>query len=139
MRLLRRATTLLMATSVQASTPAYDVIVYGASGFTGRLAVEYLTDRYATSGLKWAIAGRSRERLDVVLQETKAAVPIIVADATDAASVDAMVAQTKVLLNYAGSPYSTKALPVVEACARHGTHYVDVTGEVALHLSLIHI
>ena len=63
MRLLRRATTLLMATSVQASTPAYDVIVYGASGFTGRLAVEYLTDRYATSGLKWAIAGRSRARL----------------------------------------------------------------------------
>ena len=59
--------------------------------------------------------------------------PIIVADATDAASVDAMVAQTKVLLNYAGSPYITKALPVVEACARHGTHYVDVTGEVALH------
>ena len=134
MRLIRRATTLLMAsTSVQASTPAYDVIVYGASGFTGRLAVEYLTDRYATSGLKWAIAGRSRERLDAVLQETKAEVPIIVADATDAASVDAMVAQTKVLLNYAGSPYMTKALPVVEACARHGTHYVDVTGEVALH------
>ena len=136
MRLIRRATTLLMAsTSVQASTapPLYDVVVYGASGFTGRLAVEYLTDRYATSGLKWAIAGRSRERLDAVLQETKAEVPIIVADATDAASVDAMVAQTKVLLNYAGSPYITKALPVVEACARHGTHYVDVTGEVALH------
>ena len=136
MRLIRRATTLLMAsTSVQSSTapPAYDVVVYGASGFTGRLAVEYLTDRYATSGLKWAIAGRSRERLDAVLQETKAEVPIIVADATDAASVDAMVAQTKVLLNYAGSPYITKALPVVEACARHGTHYVDVTGEVALH------
>ena len=129
MRLLRRATTLLMATSVQASTPAYDVVVYGASGFTGRLAVEYLTDRYATSGLKWAIAGRSRERLEAL----EAKVPIIVADATDAASVDAMVAQTKVLLNYAGSPYITKALPVVEACARHGTHYVDVTGEVALH------
>ena len=136
MRLIRRATTLLMAsTSVQSSTapPAYDVVVYGASGFTGRLAVEYLTDRFAASWLKWAVAGRSRERLDAVLQETKAAVPIIVADATDAASVDAMVAQTKVLLNYAGSPYITKALPVVEACARHGTHYVDVTGEVALH------
>ena len=135
MRLIRRATTLLMAsTSVQASTapPLYDVVVYGASGFTGRLAVEYLTDRYATSGLKWAIAGRSRERLDAVLQETKAEVPIIVADATDAASDDAMVAQTKVLLNYAGSPYITKALPVVEACARHGTHYVDITGETPL-------
>ena len=62
--------------------------------------------------------------------------PIIVADATDAASVDAMVAQTKVLLNYAGSPYITKALPVVEACARHGTHYVDVTGEVTHRASL---
>ena len=123
MRLIRRATTLLMAsTSVQSSTtpPAYDVVVYGASGFTGRLAVEYLADRYAASGLKWAIAGRSRERLEAL----EAAVPIIVADATDAASVDAMVAQTKVLLNYAGSPYITKALPVVEACAR---------------LSLIHI
>ena len=90
-----------------------------------------LTDRYATSGLKWAIAGRSRERLDAVLQETKAAVHIV-ADATDAASVDAMVAQTKVLLNYAGSPYITKALPVVEACARPA-RFVDVTGEVALH------
>ena len=64
MRLLRRATTLLMATSVQSLTPAYDVVVYGASGFTGRLAVEYLADRYANKGLKWAIAGRSRERLD---------------------------------------------------------------------------
>ena len=88
MRLIRRATTLLMAsTSVQASTapPAYDVGLRRVR-FTGRLAVEYLTDRYATSGLKWAIAGRSRERLDAVLQETKAAVPIIVADATDAAS-----------------------------------------------------
>ena len=106
MRLIRRATTLLMAsTSVQASTasPAYDVVVYGASGFTGRLAVEYLTDRYANKGLKWAIAGRSRARLEAL----EAAVPIIVADATDAASVDAMVAQTKVLLNYAGSPYIT--------------------------------
>ena len=121
----------MASTSVQAAAPPplYDVVVYGASGFTGRLAVEYLTDRYATSGLKWAIAGRSRERLEAL----EAAVPIIVADATDAASVDAMVAQTKVLLNYAGSPYITKALPVVEACARHGTHYVDVTGEVALH------
>lgn len=134
MRLLRRtATTLLMATTAQAATPQYDVVVYGASGFTGRLAVEYLVDRYASSGLRWAIAGRSQARLDAVLRETKASVPIIIADATDAASVDAMVSQTKVLLNYAGSPYITKALPVVEACARHGVHYVDVTGEVALN------
>ena len=93
MRLIRRATTLLMASSVQSLTPAYDVVVYGASGFTGRLAVEYLADRYASSGLKWAIAGRSRERLEAL----KAEVPIIVADATDAASVAATVSQTKVL------------------------------------------
>lgn len=133
MRLLRRTATLVMATTAQAAAPQYDVVVYGASGFTGRLAVEYLVDRYASSGLRWAIAGRSQARLDAVLRETKASVPIIIADATDAASVDAMVSQTKVLLNYAGSPYITKALPVVEACARHGVHYVDVTGEVALN------
>lgn len=120
-----------------ALAPQFDVIVYGATGFTGRLAAEYLEEKYAGSDVTWALGGRSVAKLEALAAALSHKPSIVVADAGDAAAVDAMVARAKVVANFAGTPFLTKALPVVEACARRGVHYVDITGEVALHKASI--
>lgn len=120
------------ACAFDGARPTFDVILYGATGFTGRLAAEYLDAKYANGDVKWALAGRSRAKLEALAADLTSAPPLVVADAGDAAAVDAMVAQTSVVANFAGTPFLTKALPVVEACARRGVGYVDITGEVAL-------
>jgi short subunit dehydrogenase-like uncharacterized protein len=115
---------------VNTAAREYDVILYGASGFTGRQTVAYFA-QHAPHGLRWAIAGRTRLRLEVARAEAAAplrAGDIIVADSEDPASVDAMVARTRVLLSTAG-PFARYGTPVVDACVRFGTHYVDITGE----------
>ena len=107
-----------------------DVILYGAAGFTGRQTVAYFA-RHAPVGLRWAIAGRSRARLEIARAEAKLApdaVEIIVADSADQQAVDAMVARTRVLLSTAG-PFVRYGSPIVDACVRLGTHYADITGE----------
>ena len=115
------------------SDPArtHDLVVYGATGFVGRLLAAYLAG-VAPAGLRIALAGRSRSRLEQVRGELPAAArdwPLVEADSTDAASLAALAASTRVLATTVG-PYLRHGLPVVEACARAGTHYADLTGEV---------
>ena len=118
------------------STPRkYDLVIYGATGFTGQLAAEYVHKTYPK--LKYALAGRNKAKLEQVRSKIMPSAKadelpdIIVADAVkNPAALDDMAASTKVIANYAGTPFIDKALPVVEACAKHGTCYTDITGEV---------
>ncbi len=107
----------------------FDIIVYGASGFTGRLVAEYMQQQYGRS-VNWAMAGRSAEKLKAVRAEMGISeeTPLVVADADDAASLTAMVESTKVLLTTVG-PYQLYGSALVAACAAHGTDYVDLSGE----------
>ena len=109
------------------STRNFDVIVYGATGFVGQQTARYIADR--ATGLRWAIAGRSAPRLDAVRRELGRSSPgVVVADAGDAAALDALAAQARVVLSTAG-PFAHLGSELVAACVRHGTHYVDITGE----------
>ncbi|HEY6523701.1 MAG TPA: saccharopine dehydrogenase NADP-binding domain-containing protein [Solirubrobacteraceae bacterium] len=104
----------------------YDVVVFGATGFTGALTAEYLSA--AAGAGRWAIAGRSREKLDALRGRLSADVPVIVADVGDPASLRAMAESTRVVITTVG-PYIHYGEAVVAACAAAGTHYVDLTGE----------
>ena len=109
------------------------VVVYGASGYTGRLVCEYLNNQYGVDGdVSWAMAGRSAEKLAQVRDEIgiPVDVPMIVADASDPASVDAMVRRAQVILTTVG-PYQLYGSDLVRACADAGTDYVDLCGEPA--------
>ncbi len=110
----------------------FDVVVYGATGFTGRLVAEYLNNQYGVGkDLKWAMAGRSEEKLAAVRDEmgVPADVPFVVADASDPASLKAMAERTGVVLTTVG-PYQLYGSDVVAACVAAGTDYVDLCGEV---------
>ncbi|WP_373185543.1 trans-acting enoyl reductase family protein [Halopseudomonas sp.] len=110
-----------------------DIIVYGATGYTGRLVCEYLNKQYGVNGeVKWAMAGRSQDKIDSVRDEMgiPADVPTIVADANDLNSIKTMVENTRVLLTTVG-PYQLYGSDVVAACAKAGTDYVDLCGEPA--------
>jgi short subunit dehydrogenase-like uncharacterized protein len=109
-----------------------DVVVFGATGFVGRLVAEYLA-RAAPDGLRVGLAGRSLERLAAVrsgLAPTAAAWPLIEADSSEVASLNALVARTRVVATTVG-PYRRLGMPLVRACVEAGTHYADLTGEVA--------
>lgn len=111
----------------------FDLIVYGASGFTGRLVAEYLSLRYGSGGeLRWAMAGRDAAKLAAVRDEIGAATstPLVVADASDPASIKAMVGRTKAVITTVG-PYQLYGEPLVAACAEAGTDYLDLCGEPA--------
>ncbi len=110
-----------------------DIVVYGATGFTGGLAAEYLSEASEKTPLRWALAGRSLAKLEAVRarlpQGAGRAVPeLIVADATDASSLTRMAEQTRVVITTVG-PYIHYGEPLVRACAEAGTDYVDLTGE----------
>lgn len=110
----------------------FDVVIYGATGFTGKLVVEYMAQKYPTgSGVSWAMAGRSEDKLKTVRNEWGAPsdTPLIVADASDKASIEHMVARAKCVITTVG-PYTHYGEPLVEACAKQGTDYVDLSGEV---------
>jgi short subunit dehydrogenase-like uncharacterized protein len=102
----------------------YDIILYGASGFTGRQTVEYCR-RFAPPGLRWAIAGRNRAKLDSV---NSAGVDVLVADAEDDAALGRLAEQACVVAATAG-PFSLYGTKLVDACVRNRTHYCDITGE----------
>jgi short subunit dehydrogenase-like uncharacterized protein len=107
----------------------YDVVLFGATGFTGKLVAEYLAKQARAGRVKWAIAGRSRDKLEAVKRELALDVPVLVADADDAHSLDALVPEGRVVCTTVG-PYDRYGKKLVEACTRHGTHYCDITGEV---------
>ncbi|MDI2129232.1 saccharopine dehydrogenase family protein [Yinghuangia seranimata] len=111
----------------------YDLVLFGATGFTGALTAEYLA-RNAPADCRWALAGRSRDKL-AALRDRLAAVdpacadlPLLIADTTDSASLRALAADTRVVATTVG-PYVTYGAPLVAACAEAGTDYLDLTGE----------
>ena len=109
----------------------FDIIVYGATGFTGRLVAEHLAQRYGVGGeVKWAMAGRSLEKLQSVRDEIGAPkeTPLIVADASDPTSLKAMVERAKAVITTVG-PYQLYGSDLVAACAKAGTDYLDLSGE----------
>lgn len=110
----------------------FDLLVVGATGFTGRQAAAYLA-RHAPAGLRWALVARDGERLSAVrerLGAQQADRPCLVVDSLDEAAVRAMVGRTRVVLTTVG-PYAQYGEPLLAACAEAGTHYVDITGETA--------
>lgn len=109
------------------------IIVYGATGYTGRLVCEYLNGQYGVNGdVKWAMAGRSKDKLIAVRDELGLSedIPLVVADADNPDSIREMVARTTVLLTTVG-PYQLYGSDLVAACASAGTDYVDLCGEPA--------
>ena len=111
----------------------FDIIVYGATGYTGRLVAEYLVETYGPAGkLRWAMAGRSAEKLAEVrdLIGAPADTPLVVADASDPASLDAMTASATVIVTTVG-PYQLYGNELVASCVKNGTHYADLCGEPA--------
>jgi short subunit dehydrogenase-like uncharacterized protein len=113
------------------SSPKYDIVVYGATGFTGQLVAEYLASRYrGDDSLKWAMAGRSLDKLAAVRDAIGAPkdIPLIAADASDPASLKAMVERTRSVLATVG-PYQLYGNELVAACAVSGTDYLDLCGE----------
>jgi short subunit dehydrogenase-like uncharacterized protein len=104
-----------------------DVVLYGATGFVGRLTAQYLA-RSAPDGARIALGGRSAEKLERVRQELGVDWPVIVADSQDAEALAKMAARTTVVATTVG-PYRKYGRPLVEACADAGTHYADLTGE----------
>jgi short subunit dehydrogenase-like uncharacterized protein len=113
------------------SSSKFDIVVYGATGFTGQLVAEYLAAQYkGDATLKWAMAGRSNDKLAAVRDAigAPADTPLIVADASDPASLKAMVAQTRSVISTVG-PYLLYGSELLAACVAAGTDYFDLCGE----------
>ena len=111
----------------------FDLVVHGATGFTGRLVVEYLLQRYpAGSGLRWAMGGRNADKLAAVRDElgAPADTPLVVTDTTNPASLQALMNATRLVLTTVG-PYQLYGNELVAACAASGVDYVDLCGEPA--------
>ncbi|TVT77675.1 saccharopine dehydrogenase family protein [Acinetobacter colistiniresistens] len=111
----------------------YDLVVFGATSFVGQILTRYLAEYFADhkEQLNWAIAGRSQQKLQQVkdaLGTTGQAIPILVADANNQTELDALCAQTRVVVSTVG-PYALYGEPLVQACVNNGTDYCDLTGE----------
>jgi short subunit dehydrogenase-like uncharacterized protein len=118
----------------------FDVILYGASGFTGKFAVEHIAKTYLQKGkpadpiLRWAVAGRSQSALEKVVKEIcgddrATLLPILIAEANDVEAIRRLVRRTKVVISTAG-PFFKYSHEIVRQCAENGTHFADITGEV---------
>ena len=113
------------------SDKSFDVVIYGATGFTGKLVVEYMQEKYGKEeGISWAIAGRSEEKLNAVREELKVGsnVPQLLVDSNDTDSIASMVQQTKCVLTTVG-PYQLYGANILQQCVVHGVDYVDLCGE----------
>jgi short subunit dehydrogenase-like uncharacterized protein len=113
------------------SSSKFNIVVYGATGFTGQLVAEYLAAQYkGDANLKWAMAGRSKDKLASVRDAIGAPsdTPLLVADSSDVASLKAMVAQTKSVITTVG-PYQLYGNELIATCAEIGTDYLDLCGE----------
>jgi short subunit dehydrogenase-like uncharacterized protein len=110
------------------TTREYDIVLFGATGFTGALTAEYLAGA-AGPQTSWALAGRNQRKLEATRERTKIAdLPLLSADVTDPASLRAIAESAKVVITTVG-PYIHYGEPLVAACAAAGTDYVDLTGE----------
>lgn len=110
----------------------FDLVLFGATGFTGRLVAEYLLKK--NPRITWALAGRSRDKLERVRRDLEAVapaakdLPLVLGDSLDAASVGALVQRTRVVCTTVG-PYARYGEALARACAEAGVHYCDLTGE----------
>ena len=109
----------------------FDIIIWGASGFTGRLVAEYMLQKYGANGsVKWAMGGRNAEKLAGIQKDLGAEeIPLVIADSQKMDTLEGMVQRTKVICTTVG-PYAQYGSPLVEACVKHQTDYCDLTGEV---------
>jgi short subunit dehydrogenase-like uncharacterized protein len=111
----------------------FDLVLLGATGFTGQLVAEHLLTRHGVGGnLRWALAGRNEQKLGEVRQalgEQASDLPLLIADSHDRATLDALTARTKAICSTVG-PYALHGSELVAACAASGTDYCDLTGEV---------
>ena len=113
------------------SDKSFDVVIYGATGFTGKLVVEYMQEKYGNDeGISWAIAGRSEEKLNSVREELKVGSNVrqLLVDSNDTDSIASMVQQTKCVLTTVG-PYQLYGANILQQCVVHGVDYVDLCGE----------
>ncbi|KAI9691578.1 MAG: hypothetical protein M1822_007649 [Bathelium mastoideum] len=120
---------------------AYDIVVFGATGYTGKYTAEHITANLPTD-LKWAVAGRSASKLSDLVQELRAINPDRLQPNIEVSQITredlhGLAKKTKVLISTVG-PYHLYGTPVVEACAANGTHYLDVTGETPWVYDIIH-
>ena len=109
----------------------YDFVIYGATGFTGKLVVEYAMNQYNNNDdISWAIAGRNSEKLKNIQEKFNLPSKIekIIVDSNDQTSIDAMVSQTKCVLTTVG-PYQLYGEKIIKTCISSGTDYVDLCGE----------
>ncbi|MFK7986101.1 MAG: trans-acting enoyl reductase family protein [Sandaracinaceae bacterium] len=112
----------------------HDIVLFGATGFTGAIVAEYLVRTHGVDGLRLALAGRSLEKLEKVrtqlagIDSAAVDLPLVVADSFDNEALDAMAASTSVVCSTVG-PYAKYGAGLVEACIQHGTDYCDLTGE----------
>jgi len=111
----------------------FDLILWGATGFTGQLLADYLLKRHGADGeLRWALAARNQVKLAQVKEQLgpeASVLPVVIADSKDRAALDAMVARTNAVVSTVG-PYAYYGSDLVAACAESGTDYCDLTGEV---------
>ncbi len=115
----------------------FDVVIWGATGFTGEITAEYLLEKYGVAEtLRWALGGRNREKLERVREAIghrvgveSSAIPLVVGDAGDASSMTELARSTRVVCTTVG-PYALYGSPLVAACAQEGTDYCDLTGEI---------
>jgi short subunit dehydrogenase-like uncharacterized protein len=113
------------------SAQEFDVVVYGATGFTGRLVAEYILKTYGAEGdVRWAMAGRDAAKLKAVANELGApmSLPLIAVDARDGTALDALAHRARVIITTVG-PYQLYGEGLLAACVRAGTDYVDLCGE----------
>ena len=109
----------------------YDFVVYGATGFTGKLVVEYLVHKYSNnSKIKWALAGRNLEKLEsvAVSKNVPEGTGLLEVDSNNIASIEELISKTKCVLTTVG-PYQLYGNDIVSACAKSGIDYVDLCGE----------
>ena len=109
--------------------PKYDIVLYGATGFTGQLVAAYLHSVQDLQGQKWAIAGRSPAKLAALANKLGAGVSSIAAELTDAAATADLVSSTRAVINCAGPFSQQHAEELLGECARRGVHYSDLAGE----------
>jgi short subunit dehydrogenase-like uncharacterized protein len=120
----------------------HDLVLYGATGFTGGLVADYLADRLAGTDVRWALAGRSQPKLAAVRAKLGARrpeladLPLLQAHAGDDESLRDMAARTRVVISTVG-PFALHGEPLVRACVEHGTDYVDITGEPSFWTKMI--
>lgn len=112
----------------------FDIILFGATGFTGGLIARYLILHADQENVRIALAGRNAEKGKQLIRELSQEIPEavtpewITADVNDPSTLESMTQATRVIMNAAG-PFALYGIPVVEACVRQGTHYLDITGE----------